>query len=77
MERLFHCSVDSNGKNWNETKCSAKDRWKMCGIIITQNRRKSLVGMIGTSLVVQGLRWHTPNAGGPGSIAGQGSRFHM
>ncbi|TEA42750.1 hypothetical protein DBR06_SOUSAS1610279, partial [Sousa chinensis] len=27
--------------------------------------------------VVQWLRLHTPNAGGPGSIPGQGTRSHM
>ena len=32
---------------------------------------------VGTSLVVQWLRLHTPNAGGPGSIPGQGTRSHM
>ena len=31
----------------------------------------------GTSLVVQWLRLHTPNAGGPGLIPGQGNRSHM
>ena len=31
----------------------------------------------GTSLLVQWLRLHTPNAGGPGSIPGQGTRSHM
>ena len=31
----------------------------------------------GTSLVIQWLRLHTPNAGGPGSILGQGTRSHM
>ena len=31
----------------------------------------------GTSLVVQWLRLHAPNAGGLGSIPGQGTRFHM
>ncbi|TEA23038.1 hypothetical protein DBR06_SOUSAS12510031, partial [Sousa chinensis] len=29
------------------------------------------------SLVVQWLRLHTPNAGGPGSIPGQGTRSRM
>ncbi|TEA31306.1 hypothetical protein DBR06_SOUSAS710061, partial [Sousa chinensis] len=29
------------------------------------------------SLVVQWLRLHAPNAGGPGSIPGQGTRCHM
>ena len=32
---------------------------------------------IGSSLVIQWLRLHTPNAGGPGLIAGQGTRSHM
>ena len=30
-----------------------------------------------TSLVVQWLRLHAPNAGDPGLIPGQGTRFHM
>ena len=30
-----------------------------------------------TCLVVQWLRLHAPNAGGPGSIPGQGTRSHM
>ncbi|TEA40837.1 hypothetical protein DBR06_SOUSAS19710046, partial [Sousa chinensis] len=28
-------------------------------------------------MVVQWLRLHTPNNGGPGSIPGQGTRSHM
>ena len=32
---------------------------------------------MGTSLVVQWLRLHAPNAGGPDSIPGQGTRSHM
>ena len=31
----------------------------------------------GTSLVVQWLRLHAPNAGGLGSIPSQGTRFHV
>ena len=31
----------------------------------------------GTSLVVQWLRLHAPNAGGPGSTPGQGTQFFM
>ena len=31
----------------------------------------------GTSWVVQWFRLHTPNAGGSGSIPGQGTRSHM
>ena len=32
---------------------------------------------IGTSLVVHWTRLHTPHAGGPGSIPGQGTRSYM
>ncbi len=31
----------------------------------------------GTSLVVQWVRLHSPNAGGPGSIPDRGTKFHM
>ena len=33
--------------------------------------------LLGTFPVVQWLRLCTPNAGGPGSIPGQGTRSHM
>ena len=33
--------------------------------------------MQGTSLVVQWLRLHIPNAGDPGSIPGQGTRYKV
>ena len=33
--------------------------------------------ILGTSSVVQWLRLSAPNAGGPGSIPGQGTRSHM
>lgn len=33
--------------------------------------------MTGTSLVVRWLRCHVPNAGGPGSLSGQGTRSHI
>ena len=32
---------------------------------------------LGTSLVVQWLRFHAPSAGSPGSIPGQGTGSHM
>ena len=38
---------------------------------------KFLKKVIGTSLVVQWLRLHAPNAGGLGSIPGQGTKSHM
>ena len=40
--------------------------------IKSENKKKS-----GISLVVQWIRLQAPNAGGPGSIPGQGTRFHM
>ena len=39
--------------------------------VLNQSREKV------TSQVVQGLRLHTPNAGGPGSMPGQGTRSCM
>ena len=45
----------------------------MLGLIEVHNQEFGL----GTSLVVQGLRLCTPNAGGPGSTPGQGTRSHM
>ena len=33
--------------------------------------------LCGTSQVVQWIRLHAPNAGGPGSIPGEGTRSHM
>ena len=36
-----------------------------------------IADIIRTSLVVQWLTLHTPNAGGPCSISGQGTRSHM
>ncbi|TEA34456.1 hypothetical protein DBR06_SOUSAS23310014, partial [Sousa chinensis] len=36
-----------------------------------------LKSILRTSLVVQWVRLHTPNAGGPGSIPGQRTRSHM
>ena len=36
-----------------------------------------LIFITGTSLAEQRLRLHAPNAGGPGSIPGRGTRYHM
>ena len=35
------------------------------------------IAILGASLVVQWLRLHSPNAGGPGLISGQGTGSHM
>ena len=47
----------------------AKEEKSMSGFKISKD--------IVTSLVVQGLRFQPPNAGGPGLIPGQGTRSHM
>ena len=39
--------------------------------------KQSLIIRIGTSLVVQWLRFCASSGGGPGSIPGQGTRSHM
>ena len=44
-------------------------------IILCQIRCQSF--MLGTSLVLQWLRLCAPNAGGPGLIRGQGTRYHI
>ena len=46
--------------------------WERASIVL--NLRKNPVG---TALVVQWLRLCAPNAGGPGSIPGQGTRSRM
>ena len=38
---------------------------------------KNTIPFIGTSLVVQWLRLHAPNAGAPGVTPGEGTRSHM
>ena len=40
-------------------------------------KEQSIFSLLRTSLVVQWLRLHIPNAGGLGLIPGQGSRSHM
>ena len=44
----------------------------MCTIIYTVMHSENIY--TGTSLVVQGLRFHASNAGGPGLTPGQGTR---
>ena len=61
-QRVFN-SYQHNNKH-------LKQEWAILACII-----KSWI--VGTSLVVQWLRLHAPNAGGPGSIPGQGTRSHM
>ena len=44
---------------------------------MNNKRRKQKLLFVGTSLVVQWLRLHAPNArGGPGSVPGQRTRSH-
>ena len=40
-------------------------------------RNKTEIIAFGASLVAQWVRFRAPNAGGPGSIPGQGIRSHM
>ena len=50
---------------------SEAELWKNLNSCLVKNL------ISGTSLVVQWLRLHAPNAGGQGSIPGQGTRAHM
>ena len=45
--------------------------------MFTMSQCQVNVVLWGTSLVVQWVRLHAPNAGGPGSIPGRGSRSRM
>ena len=48
---------------------------KHCSVTSPSINQKTVT--YGTFLVAQGLKLHAPNAGGPSSIPGQGSRSHM
>ena len=54
-----------------------KTLWKHNNIQMTKQTWWSRKSDHETSLVVQWLGLHTINAGGPGSIPGQGTRSHM
>ena len=60
--------------------CQKRENSKSCGITVQVSCFSSQVEakryLLGTSLVVRWLRLHTPNAGGLGSIPGQGTRSH-
>ena len=67
-----------------QSRCSRAKCWlerKGCFIQVADNlgRRQTHIQKPtpGTSLVAQWLRFHTPSAGGPGLIPGQGTRSHM
>ena len=71
---------------WLPTQAAeiATHKNRLCPVIASSNRNLNFLPlsdlqnkMKGTSMVVQWLRLHTPNAEGPGSIPGQGTRSHM
>ena len=66
------CPSIGDGENW-------KDWRKMCEATLVNCTSYSLLegGDLRTSLVVQWLRLRAPNAGGPCSIPGQGTRVHV
>ena len=66
------CHSLGDGENWKGLR-------KMCEVTLVNCTSYSLLegGNLRTSLVVQCLRLHAPNAGDPSSIPGQGTRVHM
>ena len=63
--------------NWAYPNCTI---WQLHSYTFTQDKWKhvcSKTWWLGTSLVVQRLGLHVPNAEGPSSIPGQGTRSHM
>ena len=70
------------GWRWGgESPWGSKETWKkILGNIywaFTMYQVWFKVYCVGTSLVVQWLKLHAPNAGGPGLTPGQGTRSHM
>ena len=75
---MFIATLFTIAKIWKKQKCLLTWEWikkvwyyTQWNIIHTLKRKR------GTSLVVQQLGLHAPNAGVPGLIAGQGTRSHM
>ena len=66
---------------WGTQPATSKNKIKQMKRIrqLLPSRRKKLHKKenVGTSLVVQWVRVRAPDAGGPGSIPGQGTRSHM
>ena len=59
-------------------KIKLKDIHRHYGLVLVTKAKRSLKNSyIGNSLVVQWLRLHDHNAGGPGSIPSWGTRSHM
>ena len=71
MCRLFRQAICCQNTTWKMAS-----RWTN-GDLTKQRKLTFKHLQSGTSLVVQWLRLHTANAGGPGSIPGQGARSHM
>ena len=66
-------STVCKAENFEHPKCPSVQEW--LNKILWSDIKKYYVA--GTSLVVQWIILCTPNAGGPGSIPGQGTRSHM
>ena len=70
------CWATVGGVAKNRTRLTMnKQTPSVRNFIISKYRHKMTVE--GTSLVVQWLRYHTLSEENPGSISGQGTRFHM
>ena len=67
--------VNKSAEEYGSWECSRGSRRRES--VVRRGKGDISKGCWGTSLVVQQLRLCAPNAGGPGSISGQGTRSHM
>ena len=73
----IYCWLVRENKNKEEERERKLSGLKSTMYVHPNAHSNTIYNSQGTSLVVQWVRHHAPNAGGPGSIPGRGTRSHM
>ena len=73
VQCILYCPSQSRQTTFQLLTCFIRPG----AVVLDSTDEENKTGVEGTSLVVQWLRLHDPNAGAPGSIPGQGPRSHM